>query len=356
MNEKIERIVEIIKDYRREDISWLYTTEANAGHVTRWITQFDEDDREFVLSEFLHLLPQSYLTKENTLNILGNLFEKLREDFKYESVQDFLKHTKFLDCQEEGKSQKVFLSLINDILQSQYEFSLSRCGEEVVENWIYIDDVLASGGTFRNDLLNEINNFNRDDFKKSGIKVISVFVILHSWALQNVKFMLSQKLDFKVEDWLKFYLVSKVDNYPRIGFYNQNPSFNNLYPIKSELGEEVLTFVENAFVRDYDMRNGGFAFRDPSFPREEKFFSNGENRIRYENIMMKKGFDIMKSIENPSAISLRPLGMTPPSYKTLGTGTHFFTWRNVSNTCPIVFWWGANGWYPLFPVKNRGHV
>jgi hypothetical protein len=70
--------------------------------------------------------------------------------------------------------------------------------------------------------------------------------------------------------------------------------------------------------------------------------------------LLKKGIEIINSINNISAEGLRPLGMTNPSYKTLGTGTHFFTWRNISNTCPLVFWWETNGWHPLFPVKNRG--
>ena len=59
--------------------------------------------------------------------------------------------------------------------------------------------------------------------------------------------------------------------------------------------------------------------------------------------------------ENPDPRK-RPLGDTVKSHKTLGTGTLFFTWRNISNTCPIVFWWDVFGhnWTPLFSLKNRG--
>ena len=143
MEELIEKIVEIIGDYREEDINFLYQQRIDNNHVKRWIQQFDEDDREFILTELLHLLPQSYLTKETTLRILGKEFETLRKDFGYDSVENFLDETRFLDCQEAGKSQKVFLALIDDTLQDQYDYSLEDCGQGEIKNWIYLDDVLA---------------------------------------------------------------------------------------------------------------------------------------------------------------------------------------------------------------------
>lgn len=354
MEELIEKIIEIIKDYRKDDISIFYNNKMDRAHITRWIEQFEENDREFILSELLHLLPNSYLTKEHTLKILGNEFETLKEHFGYKSVVDFLNETKFLDCQENDKSQKIFLEFVDNILQEKYNFSLKECGTKKIKNWIYFDDVLASGGTFRNDILEEIEKFGIDDFKDSGIRIIGSFVILHSWALKNVSFTIENKLGYKLNERLKFYRVAKVENNPHINYYNSSPDFNHLFPIKSALGEEILEFVENSFERDYEMRNAEFAFRNPDYPKKENFFSTPECRIRYEEILLKKGFEIIESIDNLTVKSIRPLGMTPPSYKTLGTGSHFFTWRNISNTCPLVFWWGANDWYPLFPVKNRG--
>jgi hypothetical protein len=355
MEKLIEDILELIKDYRKEDISIFYRTEIDKEHITKWIEQFDEDDREFLLTELLHLLPNSYLTKENTLRILGNEFETLRKDFKYESVPEFLDETRFLDCQENGKSQKVFLGFVDEILKEKYGYSISQCGTKEIKNWLYIDDVLASGGTFREDILEEINTYGKDEFKKSKIKIIASFVILHSWATNNVRFTIDKSLGYNLNSDLKFYRVAEIDNNPHINYYNSNPKFNHIYPIENDLGTEILEFVEGAFERDYDMRNEKLAFRSPDYPKKEEFFSNSESRIRYENIILEKGFEIIKSIDNLTAKSLRPLGMTPPSYKTLGTGSHFFTWRNISNTCPIVFWWGANDWHPLFPVKNRGN-
>lgn len=354
MEELIKQIVNIIKDYRRDDVGLTYSTVINEAHVVNWINQFDEDDREFILNELLHLLPNSYLTKERTLAIISSEFEVLRKDFGYKTVQDFLIETKFLDCQQPGKSQKILLGFIAKELLGKYGYSLADCGEKNVKNWIYFDDVLASGGNFKKDILFEIDNYGKEDFEKSGIRIIASFVILHSWGSSNVRFSIDSKIGFNLENRLKFYRVAEIENNPRINYFNPNPGFQNIYPEHSDLGDEMLGYLENLFVREYKMGKQEFAFRNTEFPKIEDFFSTAENRKRYENILCEKGYEIMKRIENPSAQSLRPLGMTPPSYKTLGTGTHFFTWRNISNTCPLVFWWGSNDWYPLFPAK-RGY-
>ena len=121
--------------------------------------------------------------------------------------------------------------------------------------------------------------------------------------------------------------------------------------MESDEGNAFLEFIEDAFERDYEMKNAHLAFRNPEYPKEEKFFSSEENRIRYENILLKKGIDIINDTDNLN-VNTRPLGLTPPSHKTLGTGSHFFSWRNISNTSPLVFWWETNGWVPLFPRKH----
>lgn len=355
MEELINNICKFISDYRREDLGVNYSVEMNEAHIQRWVEQFNEDDREFILTELLHLMPQSYLSKEHTLKILGNEFETLRKYYGYETVDDFLDETRFLDCQESGKSQKILLGFIEEILIEKYNYTLKDCGKRGVKNWIYLDDVLASGGTFKGDILTEINKIGVVNFIQSGIKIIASFVILHTWGTMNIKYAIDKKIGSELGERLKFYRVAEIENNPRINHFNLNPEFNHIYPLKSDLGEGILKFIEDSFEREYPMRNENFAFRDPAFPKEEVFFSSPENRIRYENILLEKGYEIMKSIDNLTAQSLRPLGMTPPSNKTLGAGTHFFTWRNISNTCPLVFWWGANDWYPLFPVKNRGN-
>jgi hypothetical protein len=355
MDSIINQIHEIIKDYRRDDLGFSYRTEMTPEHIKKWIEQFDKDDQEFLLIELLHILPKSYLSKERILKMISEEFDVYVKDFGYSTVQGFFEETRFLKCQPQHKSQTILLSFTNEIIKDLYGMSVDECGQGNVKNWLYVDDVLASGKTFKDDILEEIENHGNENFKNSGIRIISSSFILHSWGAKNVRFALSQNLGYKLESRLNFYRFSEIDNNPYIHrYYNPYPKFNHVYPKESDIGKEALEFIENSFERDYPMKNEKYAFRESKYPLEEKFYSSAQNRDRYEQILLKKGLDIMYSIENLQAKSLRPLGMTPPSWKTLGTGSHFFTWRNISNTCPIVFWWGVNDWYPLFPVKNRG--
>jgi len=352
MKKLIKEIHKIIKDYRRDDLGFLYRQEITKKHIENWINQFEEDDRKFLLTELLHILPKSYLSKENTLEVIGKEFEVYKKDFKYKTVQEFLKATKFLQCQGVGKSQTILLEFTDEIIQELYGMSLDDCGTGEIENWMYVDDVIASGGTFRNEIFKEIDEFGIEKFKKSNIRIICTSFILHTWGRNNATFVIEKRLEYSIQRRLSYYSVKTIDNNPHINYYHQNPKFNHVYPLKSDLGEEFLEFIEDAFERDYDLKNEKHAFRNPDYPKEEKFYSSKENRIRYENILLKKGIDIIYDIENLTVPSIRPLGLTPPSHKTLGTGSHFFSWRNVSNTCPLVFWWETNGWTPLFPRKH----
>lgn len=347
----IGKTLEIIKSYRKDD----FGVKIDKRHIEKWISQFDENDREFILSELLYTLPNSYISKENALEILDRVFEALKRDFKYENVENLLEHVCFLRCQDDHKSQSVLLNFFNEILIKKYGRSVNDCGSKEVKYWLYIDDILASGGTCRKDLLNVIKNHGKEKFKDSNIVIVCIYFIVHEWGCNNSRFTLGKSLDYELNyDRLKFYRIGTIENNPRINRHNESPKFNNVYPIRSENGERFLEFIESAFERNYPMTNEDFAFRNPDYPLEEDFFSSKENRNRYESILLEKGIEIIQKIDNLHAEGLRPLGMTPPAYKTLGTGSHIFTWRNISNTCPLVFWWESNGWYPLFPVKNRG--
>ncbi|WP_147462032.1 phosphoribosyltransferase-like protein [Chryseobacterium defluvii] len=349
--ELINKILEIIKDYRNDEDVSSRIYDMNYEHINRWINQFDETDQEFILSEFLYLLPNSYLTKEKTFQVLSN-FDIYRENFNYNTLQDFFDETIFMDCQEQGKSQKILNDFIDNNLLKHYNTNITNCGTKKVRNWFYVDDVLASGRTFKDDIFNTITEYGINKFVEDDIRIIAPFIILHQWGRDNTKFALEEKLSIKLDGRLFFYCVSFITNKPMINYYNSNPSFNNIFPIKSDLGEDALNFVENCCKRDYPMVKSEYAFRNNAYPIKENFFSSPQNRIRYENILLSKGFEIMKRIDEINVASLRPLGMTPPSYKTLGTGSHTFTWRNISNTCPIVFWWDANDWHPLFARKH----
>lgn len=353
MEKLITEIYEIIKDYRRHDIDFLYHTEITESHILKWINQFDENDREFVLSELLHILKKSYLTEEKTIEILTLEIETLAKELGYKNVTDFLNETTILDCQEPGKSQKIMLKMVEKILLNKYGYNINKSDKNNIKHWLYIDDVLSSGRTFKDDIIEKINNYGLENFKKDKINIIGAFIILHYWGVKNNWFSLDLYYKFKISNSINFLRVVKVDNYPYINnIHHPNPIFNHVYPIKTEIGEIFLNELENSFERDYNLNNKQHAFRNPDYPLEETFFSTKENRHRFEQIILKKGIEIYNNIGKINTASIRPLGFCPPSYQTLGTGSLYITWRNISNTCPLVFWWDTNGWTPLFPRKH----
>lgn len=346
--ELAEQISKIIKDYRQDDIDGMfYNTRMTPEHVIKWVSQFDEEDREFLLEELLYILPNSYIPKSEAKIFFIKGLEKISEDLGFNSLNEFIYNVRFLSCQEEYKSQSEILNIINNLLEIEFGISFRDYDNSNAKYWIYIDDVLASGSTFKKNIKKVVDEY--DEFKSENILIISLFICTHAFGLSNTKYSIRKDMGDKVHNSLRFYRRFSINNYP-----NSQSDLNFCYPKECESGIKFLSYIETAFERYYPMRNEDIAFRSENLPEKEVFFSSPEARDRYESIILNKGLELIYNTQNINAKSLRPLGMTNPSYKTLGTGSHFFTWRNISNTCPIVFWWEANGWYPLFPVKNRG--
>ncbi|WP_418262784.1 hypothetical protein [Flavobacterium faecale] len=351
IKEIIENIVAITQDYHSDYNNGFVMT---PQHVLEWVNQFEEKDRVFVLNEVLHILQQGvYISKAKAKEILWEFLNKAMTFFGYQSIEMFLRETHFINSQAAHKSQSVLLKLLNDILVEKTGFKMEICGSLGVRNYIYLDDVLASGGTFKFAIKKfiEENNLLKRLINKE-LRILSFFFCTHSWGLDNTRYSLKKLFD----DENYFLDVSKfpVGSYYKIennlkGF---NPKLNLVYPEKSKNGYDAyLVSLETATLQPDK------AYRKGTQPSQEAFFSSRANRNRLEQIFLDKGIEIISKIQDKSIKHKhRPLGKTYPSYKTFGTGTLFFTWRNISNTCPIVFWWDnpAHNWKGLFPLHNRG--
>lgn len=344
---KAEKVSQLIEDYENIPPEGAI----DAKHVLRWVNQFLDEDQEFLLDELLHILPQAYLSKEFVRRSLEDMFEYFRKKFNFKTVNDLLDHCCFLSCQGESKSQTILLEFIDEIVLKNYGRSVNECGSKEIKYWFYLDDVLASGGTFRREISKEINDYGGKAFIDDGMNVLAVFFVLHTWGWANTEYILKQEFGAKIDARIDFYHFDEIMNNPRRNFFVGPQSHNHAYPRKENQEQSVLDYLDSLGHAD---KNEEFAYRAEGEPKKEVFFSSPEARIRYENIILKKGVEMINEIERTPSRGLRPLGFTTPSHKTFGLGSHAFTWRNISNTCPLVYWWEANGWYPLFPVKNRG--
>jgi hypothetical protein len=349
LNNLPSEIFEIIKDYHCDECSPL-----KLADIETWVVQFDEGDREFILSELLHLLKQGiYVSKNKALDLLWANFESVAKKLGYGDLKKFIYETHFFNIQKAGKSQTVLFSMLSDLTYQKLGIKLNSSFDGLVtKNFIYIDDVVATGKTLLNGLknwLSENENTNASKIISGEYRLyISVFC-MHQWALDNLKWSL--KSHFKNDFFLKNfnanfnYLIDNRISYP-------SAKLNLAVPIRENQSQAVLDYFDGIDAENYADK----AFRHNNRPAVETFFSTPENRVRFEKIILEKGVNILNQVVNKKA-SNRPLGATYPHYKTLGTGTLFFTWRNVSNTTPLVFWWDvpAHGWKCLFPLKGRGN-
>lgn len=348
MEELASALFEVIKDYRNED-----GVQLNNEHIINWANQFG-DDAEFVLTEVSHIISQVYISKEKAKSLIEWHVSKLISHFGYSNVTDLLVNTEFLDLQPALKSQPVILLLLEEVLNEKFGESYIKYKTYPKVNFVYFDDILASGSTIGNQIedwlkasnpegVSNIENVLNNNYRLS----INLFC-LHTWGHAFQKFRFIKAFEDKIDRKIAWFYNYEIQNHAK---WN-NQKFNVAFPIEEEQPKNVKSYLLNLTAEKYE----DYAYRKPNAPITESFFTSSENRIKYENILLEKGLNIIGMIQNDVKPNIRPLGLINPRYKTFGLGTHFFTWRNIPNNCPLVFWWEVAGhdWKPLFPVANRG--
>ena len=356
MEETAERILEILQDYHCDFPATKY--EMSVEHITKWANQF-EDDAAFVLSELLHFLPQIYISKSKAIELLKQRLIDFQNLYKYQTMNEFIMNTHFIDVQKEEKSQKQILTLVKEIINNGFGINYDLTINEPKKHHIYFDDVLATGGTIYKDISIWLTENFQDVVENKKTFALSLFCF-HQLGYGNMKWGLMQdeqlkKLfdTFEVSNNISEKVVQTKTNYI---IENQakwsNQRLNCAYPLQ-EQSKDVLVYLTNFSESSSKVQ----AFRTPNTPLIETFFTNSENRNKLEKIFTEKGLELLKKVNSDEVdFAKRPLGYTVRSHKTLGTGTLFFTWRNISNTCPLVFWWyvPSHNWTPLFCLKNTG--
>lgn len=355
MQEIAKQIFEIINDYQSDYVERKF--DITEEHIIAWANQFEED-AEFVLKELLHFLPEIYISKEKARNLLRTRLLEFQNFYGYRSMLEMIMNTHFFNVQKEYKSQTEILTLVDEILQTEFMVNYKDYLNSPKTNYIYFDDVLATGGTVYRDLAiwleakeDGITENYKSVLKKNKTLAVSLFCH-HSFGYSNMEWRLMKQFDDKIKNVLLVGTDYIVQNHIKTKWIAENQRLNCVYPIE----EQEKTTLE--YLVNLEAQNDGVpAFRPSNLPKKETFFSSPENRVKLEKIFLEKGIELLNKIrkENPDKRK-RPLGDTVRSHKTFGTGTLFFTWRNISNTCPLVFWWDVTGhdWLPLFCLKNRG--
>jgi len=329
----LESIAETTADYRSGDLP-----APTAGHVDRWIRQFGEAVQIPLLQELDWVLKQTYFARSR----VGTFFSKQIEHngLAGEKPCEFWRSARLLEIQQQGRSQAEIRLLFGEELKAQCGLEIDQCGADGGD-FIYLDDVLFTGGRIGLDLSSWVTNAAPN----SG--TVHVLVIaahrFGEWkcderlredakgAGKNLKFKFWAAL--RIENRLKYRSASEV-----------------LWPAE---------IPDDAAMKAYLEEGAKFPFvpREPGGKLEHPIFSSEAGRQLLERELLLAGLKIRSLSQQPSK-ALRPLGFSPFG---LGFGSLIVTYRNCPNNVPLALWWGDpdadaghpfSKWYPLFPRKT----
>lgn len=336
-----DAIYNIVKDYRNED--GIFITPQN---ILEWGEQFG-DDSNFILMEIAHLMPNIYYSKEKVTKYLSDVIDFYQKEYKYPDWDSFLKDAEILLLQPKGKSQWVLCNLLDEIVKTKVGKCLADYALLNKKHYLYLDDILATGGTIGKDLEAWLNIDNHAKSLEEGRITLQIAVIcLHTLGQSLQLYKLKIKFGDSVAQKIKFGRCFEVENNLKL---NQ-PKLNAAIPIKEYVSKDIIQYYENIDAN----KNAHQAFRSKGSPSKEEFFTSPEDRVRYENILLEKGLYLINQSAEHNG-NVRPLGIMSPYHKMLGLGTHFITWRNIPNNCPLVFWWNvpSHNWKPLFEPNRH---
>jgi hypothetical protein len=326
--ELIESVVGTIADYREGEIS-----PPDAAHVELWLAQFPNDQRKLLISELAHVLKQTYISRKYAVSFLKDLITN--EKLAGNNPKLFWESGNFLNIQKNGNSQKELLELFTKGLKSALDVSIDECGGG--NNFVYLDDVVFTGGRVGDDLEAWIRGAAP---QTATVHVIVMAVhTFGSWKMQERLRKVAAAIEKRIT--VEVWRALSVEN--RMARRNQS---DVLWPtsLPAEAGE-------------YPVGKFPFSPRTPGGASE--IFSGEEGRHALEQSLLEAGMKIRGLSANPKPI-LRPLGFSPFG---VGFGSTIVTYRNCPNNAPLALWWGDptasaghpfSKWRPLVPRKTYG--
>ena len=360
MEQLIRNICQTLEDYRADENKPAVRIKQES--IRRWIIQFEESQRIPILTELDNIFKKRYCSKADTKDFLDKVINTLTNDFKYVTVQDFLKNSVFLNLQPEGKSQRIMLNLFNELIQEKYGHTLSDCGTVSKKYSVYIDDILCTGLTLISDIKEwSEQNFTPGKTNKQAVAdesttLVFAYVFIHIKNYHKKVAEMKHKISQAVSLKQKMYFLNKIENVT-----DKDSKIDLILPLEEGQPQIVLEY-KNSINDLVDKRTSEQKWRDSSeefyrpsgLPTNETFFTSSQNRILVENIFLQKGIAILKKA-NSTIPNMRALGYSLPTLKDFGFGALCFTWRNVPNNTPLVFWYSGGGFIPLFKVHRSSN-
>jgi hypothetical protein len=328
-----QKIANIIGGYRDGEFG-----NYDINHVNRWISQFEDDEKEIVLLETHKLLKRNYITRENFSEFINLLIDS---DSVYRGDKDsYWKSVSILNIQKNGNSQKELNEILRTKINKTFQgvdFTPKDSGE-----YIYLDDFIFSGNRLYSDMEDWIKNFSPD---KSRVCIITIGWFIYGQYSTDKKLKeLAKKhkkdIEFSFSSYTQFRLENRLyrKDYSEV-FWPTN-SIENI----------------NGYTQWLESENFDPKPRTPSAVKNEVF--SNSRREEYEKIIFKYGLKIIGFSANNNFV-VKPLGYS--TFRGFGFGSTVFSFRNCPNNNPLAFWWGDpsarpshpfSKWYPLLQRKT----
>lgn len=318
------KLADIIVDYRSGEIA-----KPDAAHVERWIAQFPSNVRDGILAELIHVFGMTYFTHENVKTFIDSIVTNI--NFAGKDPSKFWQGVKVLNLQTSGNSQKDMIDLLAESLKRQCGLSLSLCGGNP-HTYLYIDDVLFSGGRIRADLEKWIQQAAP---AKANLAVLVIGShTLGEWYSGN-KIQESAKASGKSINLTWWRAASFEDRKSHVN--NSDVLRPSAIPANPASNSYVASLKQAPIIRTV----GG---KSPI-----GIFSGETGRNLLEQEFLAAGVLLRNKCPHFDKY-MRPLGRM--MFESLGFGSTIVTYRNCPNNAPLVLWAGSP-WYPLFPRKNN---
>lgn len=308
-------------------------------HVGRWLEQFTPENQLPFIREFDHVLKKTFITEANIWQYLNNLVTNA--ELVGSDSRSFWLSANFLNIQLNGRSQTEMIRCLSNCLMTTFGFTTRDCGK-VGGDYIYLDDIMFSGGRVKNDLVKWITTSAPQQAKVHVIVTAnhSLGVFLTNRELDKV--IAESGKNIVIKCWRIFTLENKKAN---------KHVSQVLWPSMVPNDEDVRRYINLPHRYPLELRQPANVTVEP--------FSSEEGRVVLESEFLIAGAKILSKVENPKP-SLRPLGY---SGFGVGFGSMLVTYRNCPNNCPLAMWWGdsstssgALSWYPLLAREGYSHL
>ncbi len=351
----IYKIYQLIKDYR---IEFEDDSRITKSRIQDWINQFPEEDKVIILKELINIFSKRYLSTDDVLKYWDDILTKMYEKYNFSDIYSFLLNCHFIRTQHQGKSQDILLKTLASFIQNNYGIPIEKCGSSSKKYSIYVDDVLCTGLTLKNDMTKwakedfSLGKTNYEAVADGSTNLICCYIFAHKKNYKKkiceMKYHELEKIAESMDTWAIW-----IDN--SIG---DTSKLEILIPIKDSSNKKIIAY-ENEIkdkVQDY-LKEKGYGdtkeefYRNNNVPEIETFFTSSVNRNKVETIFLEKGISILEHT-NVNNDRMRALGYSIPSHKNFGFGALCFTWRSIPNNTPLVFWYNGGGFIPLFDVRK----